>query len=102
MKPEAMLVNMSRGPLVDQAVLRKTLEKGRIQGCAMDVFGVEPLPRDSLCRRAGYWGQNGRSKVLVTPHMGYVDTSLMNTWYAETAENVERWLDRRELLHRLV
>jgi phosphoglycerate dehydrogenase-like enzyme len=102
MKPEAMLVNTSRGPLVDQAALRETLEKGRIQGCAMDVFDVEPLPRDSLWRRAGYWGQNGRSTVLVTPHMGYVDTGLMNTWYAETAENVERWLDGRELLHRLV
>ncbi|KAK8087241.1 hypothetical protein PG994_002215 [Apiospora phragmitis] len=74
---------------------------GGIRGAAMDVFDVEPLPRNSPWRRADYWGQDGRSNVLTTPHMGYVDSGLMNAWYAETAENVERWLNREELLHRL-
>ncbi|KAI3400577.1 hypothetical protein diail_2779 [Diaporthe ilicicola] len=101
MKPSALLVNTSRGPLVDQAALVDTLEEGRIRGAAMDVFDVEPLPRDSPWRRADYWGRDGRSKVLTTPHMGYVNEDLMNAWYAETAENVERWLDGRELLHRI-
>ncbi|KAL1874477.1 hypothetical protein Daus18300_003495 [Diaporthe australafricana] len=101
MKPSALLVNTSRGPLVDQAALVDVLEGGRIRGAAMDVFDVEPLPRDSPWRRAGYWGRDGRSKVLTTPHMGYVSEDLMNAWYAETAENVERWLDGRELLHRI-
>jgi phosphoglycerate dehydrogenase-like enzyme len=78
------------------------LERGHIRGCAMDVFDIEPLPCDSPWRKRGYWGKDGRSNVLITPHMGYVDTGLMNTWYAETAENVERWLDGRELLHQLV
>lgn len=36
------------------------------------------------------------------PRMGYVDNFLMNTWYAEAAENVERGLDGKEVLHRLV
>ncbi|KAK4155775.1 D-isomer specific 2-hydroxyacid dehydrogenase, partial [Chaetomidium leptoderma] len=102
MKPSSLLVNTSRGPLIDQPALRDTLERGHIQGCAMDVFDIEPLPRDSPWRKRDYWGQDGRSNVLVTPHMGYVDTGLMNTWYGETAENVERWLDGKELLHRLV
>jgi hypothetical protein len=31
--------------------------------------------------------------------MGYVEEGIMNTWYAETAENVERWLDGKEILH---
>lgn len=101
MKPSALLVNTSRGPLVDQAALVDVLERGGIRGVAMDVFDVEPLPRDSPWRRAGYWGRDGRSKVLTTPHMGYVNEDLMNAWYAETAENVERWLDGRELLHRI-
>lgn len=101
MKPSALLVNTSRGPLVDQAALVDTLEEGRIRGAAMDVFDVEPLPRDSPWRRVAYWGRDGRSKVLTTPHMGYVNEDLMNAWYAETAENVERWLDGRELLHRV-
>lgn len=101
MKPSALLINTSRGPLVDQAALLETLEGGRIRGAAMDVFDIEPLPRDSPWRRADYWGRDGRSKVLTTPHMGYVNEDLMNAWYAETAENVERWLDGRVLLHRI-
>lgn len=101
MKPSALLVNTSRGPLVDQAALVDVLERGAIRGVAMDVFDVEPLPGDSPWRKAGYWGRDGRSKVLTTPHMGYMNEDLMNAWYAETAENVERWLDGRELLHRI-
>lgn len=101
MKPSALLVNTSRGPLIDRAALVDALEEGRIRGAAMDVFDVEPLPRGSPWRRVEYWGKDGRSQVLITPHMGYVNEDLMNAWYAETAENVERWLDGRELLHRL-
>lgn len=99
MKPSALLVNTSRALLIDPTALVDTLEKGRIRGAALDVFDVEPLPRDSPWRRANYWGRDGRSNVLTTPHMGYVDEALMNAWYAETAENVERWLDGRDLLH---
>lgn len=102
MKPSAMLVNTSRGPLIDHAALLEALERGAIDGAAMDVYDVEPLPQDSPWRRAGYWGQDGRSRVIATPHMGYADTALINTWYAETAENVERWLAGKEILHRLV
>lgn len=101
MKPSSLLINTSRGPLIEEHALIDALENGKFHGCAMDVFDVEPLPYDSIWRRAHYWGQDGRSKVLTTPHMGYVDSVLMNTWYAETAENVERWLDGKELLHRL-
>ncbi|KAJ7247885.1 D-isomer specific 2-hydroxyacid dehydrogenase [Mycena haematopus] len=101
MKRDALLVNASRGALIDQPALLDALEHGRIRGVALDTYDVEPLPLDSPWRRAGYWGQDGRSRVVTTPHMGYVDEGLMNTWYAETAENVERWLAGKELLHRL-
>ncbi|PMD15677.1 glycerate dehydrogenase [Hyaloscypha hepaticicola] len=101
MKRSALLVNASRGPLVEQAELVDALEHGRIRGAALDVFETEPLPLDSPWRRDNYWGQNGRSYVLTTPHMGYVDEGLVNAWYAETAENVERWLDGNEVLHRI-
>lgn len=101
MKRSALLVNASRGPLVEQAELVDALEHGRIRGAALDVFETEPLPLDSPWRRDNYWGQNGRSYVLTTPHMGYVDEGLVNAWYAETAGNVERWLDGNEVLHRI-
>lgn len=101
MKPSALLVNTSRGPLIDHDALLDTLEKGKIRGAALDVFDIEPLPLSSPWRQSNYWGLDGRSVLLTTPHMGYVDEGLMNTWYAETAENVERWVDGRDILHRL-
>ncbi len=101
MKTSALLVNTSRGPLIDNNALIDTLEQGRIRGAALDVFDIEPLPLTSPWRRTNYWGLDGRSMLLTTPHMGYVDEGLMNTWYAETAENVERWLEGKDVLHRI-
>ena len=101
MKKSALLVNTSRGPLIDEEALLNTARSGGIRGVALDTFGKEPLPADSPWRSQA-WGTQGRSRVLLTPHMGYVEEGLMNAWYAETAENVERWLEGRKLLHRLV
>ncbi|UKZ94141.1 uncharacterized protein TrAFT101_009028 [Trichoderma asperellum] len=101
MKSSAILVNTSRGQLVDQAALLDTLERGAIRGAALDVFDIEPLPLYSPWRRANYWGEGGRSRLITTPHMGYADEGLMNAWYAETAENVDRWLEGKEVLHRI-
>lgn len=101
MKDSALLVNTSRGPLIDQKVLLETLENGRINGAAIDVFDIEPLPQDSPWR-SHKWGTEGRSRVITTPHMGYVEEDLINSWYEEQAENLERWLEGKELLNRLV
>jgi lactate dehydrogenase-like 2-hydroxyacid dehydrogenase len=98
MKPSSLLVNTSRGPLVDEAALLDTLRHGRICGAALDVFDIEPLPADSPWRHED-WEAPGKSRVLLTPHMGYVEEGTMQTWYEETAENLERLLDGRELLH---
>ncbi|KAA8650800.1 D-2-hydroxyacid dehydrogenase family protein [Aspergillus tanneri] len=99
MKKDALLVNTSRGPLVDEEALLETLRSGGIRGAALDVFDPEPLPADSPWRTT-QWGEEGRSEVLVTPHMGYVDEQIQ-LWYAEAAENVVRWLDGEELKVRL-
>lgn len=101
MKRTALLVNTSRGPLINEKDLLQAAEEGKIRGIGLDTFEYEPLPADSPWR-CQKWGRDGRSKVLVTPHMGYVEEGLMNNWYAETAENVERWLAGKEVLHRLV
>jgi phosphoglycerate dehydrogenase-like enzyme len=101
MSKSALLVNTSRGPLISNKALLNTLERGDIWGAALDVFDQEPLSLDSPWRKWNYWGRDGRSRLIITPHMGYVDQGLMNAWYSETAENVERWLDGKELLHRI-
>jgi len=100
MKESALLVNTSRGALIDEAALYTALQTGRIGGAALDVFDLEPLPVDSPWRSTD-WGSAGRSRLLLTPHMGYVEEGIVHTWYEETAENLERWLDGQEVLHQL-
>ena len=60
MKPEAVLINTARGPIVDEVALVHALQKGQIAGAAMDVFENEPLPEESQLR--------GFSQVLLAPH----------------------------------
>ena len=96
MKKNSLLVNTSRGPLVDEKALLKTLNQGGIRGAALDVFDVEPLPLDSEWRTTK-WGQEGRSEVLLSPHMGYVEDATMHRWYEQTAQNLKNWLDGKEV-----
>ncbi|KAI2779951.1 glycerate dehydrogenase [Daldinia loculata] len=100
MKESALLVNTSRGPLIDDKALYDALQTGRIRGAGLDTFDIEPLPADSPWRSTE-WGTQGRSNLIITPHMGYVEDGIMHTWYEETAENLERWLRGEALLHRL-
>lgn len=101
MKSSGLLVNTSRGPLVDEAALLDALRNGQIRGIALDVFDIEPLPADSPWRSIER-EIKGKSRVLLTPHMGYVEEDTMRTWYEETAENVERLVNGQELLHRVI
>lgn len=98
LKPTALFVNTSRGPLVDENALLDVLEKGKIRGAAVDVFEIEPLPADSRWR-SDKWGTEGTSKVLLSPHMGYVEWETMGAWYDEQVEISERWHKGEELLN---
>lgn len=97
LKSSALFINTSRGPLVTESALLECLEKGSIRGAALDVFDIEPLPLDSPWRTTK-WGRDGRSRVLLSPHMGYVEVEPMNNWYAEQAEIVERWYKGEDLI----
>lgn len=100
MKKSAYLVNTSRGPLIDEDALIEALEKATIKGAAVDVYGIEPVPKDSPFR-SSKWGTNGHAQLLTTPHMGYVEEDIINNWYAEQSEILERWLDNKEVMSRL-
>lgn len=99
LRPSAMFVNTSRGPLVDEDALYDVLEKGKILGAALDVFWSEPLPESSRWRSTK-WGRDGRSEVVMTPHTGFVSEQTMENWWLQTAENLERWLKGEEVLYR--
>ncbi|KAK4184468.1 D-isomer specific 2-hydroxyacid dehydrogenase [Podospora australis] len=97
MKKSAIFVNTSRGPLVVEKDLQDALEAGKIRAAALDVFEREPLPLDSRWRTTK-WGQEGRSRVLLTPHMGYVEEATLDAWYEQQVENVSRWERGEELV----
>lgn len=100
MRAGAILVNTARGPVVDEGALLETLEAGRIRGAALDVFDVEPLPRDSPWRTTA-WGCQGRSEVVLSPHMGYGEEEQLNGWYKELAGSLQKWLAGEEVPVRL-
>lgn len=80
MRPDALLVNTSRAPIVDTTALLEALEERRIGGAALDVFDEEPLPADHPLRRA--------PGALLTPHLGYVTASVYRRFYTEVVEDI--------------
>jgi phosphoglycerate dehydrogenase-like enzyme len=96
MKPTSFLVNTSRAQLVNERALLATLKEGKIRGAAIDVYNVEPLGEDSEWTTTT-WGQDERSEVLLSPHMGYVEEGVTHRWYEDTVKTLEKWLDGQEL-----
>jgi phosphoglycerate dehydrogenase-like enzyme len=90
MKPDARLINVGRGPLVDEGALIQALREGRIAGAALDVFVEEPLPSDSLL-----WDME---HVLITPHTASNSDKQWERQYSLVAENLRRYLNHEPLL----
>ncbi len=84
MKPDAYLINTSRGPIVDQDALVTALESHQIAGAALDVFEREPLAQDDRLRRI--------PNLLLTPHIGYVTRETYGVFYRETVAGIAAFL----------
>ncbi|HSH06367.1 MAG TPA: D-2-hydroxyacid dehydrogenase family protein [Burkholderiales bacterium] len=84
MKPGAILVNTSRGPIVDEAAMLAALKSGHLGHAALDVYDREPLPAGHALRAL----QN----VTLSPHLGYVSEDVFRGFYADAIEDIEAWL----------
>ncbi|MDK3256559.1 D-2-hydroxyacid dehydrogenase family protein [Blastococcus capsensis] len=84
MKHTAVLVNTSRGPIVDEAALVDVLRRGAIAGAGIDVYDTEPLPRHHPLREL--------RRAVLTPHLGYVTRGTYELFYREAVEDVAAFL----------
>jgi phosphoglycerate dehydrogenase-like enzyme len=83
MKPTAILVNTSRGPIIDEAAMMAALESKRIAGVGLDVYDREPLPADHPLRRL--------RNATLSPHVGFVTRENYRVWYEDIVEDVLAW-----------
>jgi phosphoglycerate dehydrogenase-like enzyme len=85
MKPDALLVNTSRAPIVDTDALVRALEAGSLAGAGLDVFEEEPLSVDDRLRST--------PRLLLTPHIGYVTEGVYRRFFGEVVEDIMAFLE---------
>jgi phosphoglycerate dehydrogenase-like enzyme len=84
MKPTSILVNTSRGPIVDEDALVEALRRRVIACAAIDVYDTEPLPAEHPLRSL--------DNALLTPHIGYVTHQLYTVFYRDAVEDIAAFI----------
>ena len=84
MKPTSYLINISRGPIVDELSLIQALTSGSIAGAGLDTFDIEPLPTNHPLLRL--------SNTVITPHLGYVTEDGYRVRYTQVVEDIRAFI----------
>jgi phosphoglycerate dehydrogenase-like enzyme len=84
LKPSALLINTSRGPIVDEAALVTALRTSALSGAGLDVFDPEPLPPGHPF--------SSLANTVLTPHLGYVTDETYRIFYGHALENIQSFL----------
>ena len=84
MKPSAILINTSRGAIIDEPALIEALREKSLAGAGLDVFSVEPLPPASKLRAL--------PNVLLTPHVGWKVRDALHEFVEIAADQLDAWL----------
>ncbi|MFM1705956.1 D-2-hydroxyacid dehydrogenase [Aeromonas salmonicida] len=96
MKPGALLINVGRGGLVDEAALLKALANGRLGGAGFDVASVEPPPQDHPLMQALQY-----PNFILTPHVAWASEESMQRLADQLIDNINAFAEGRRQ-HRLV
>jgi glycerate dehydrogenase len=88
MKPSAIIINVARGGIIDEAALAEALDSGYISAAALDVFSVEPL------RESPLYNIKDRYRLLASPHNAWSAAEAIDNLIDCIAKNIENWLKR--------
>lgn len=91
MKPHALLINTSRGAVIDEPALVEALRSGRLAAAGLDVFACEPVETDNPLLRM--------DNVVVTPHVVWYTQDTMRRYLAEAIDNCRRLRDGQDLVN---
>lgn len=91
MKKSAILINVARGPVVNDADLAEALNNGTIAGAGLDVLGVEPMEKDNPL---GFIKDS--RKLLITPHMAWASVESRQRCFDEVLLNIKAFIEGRE------
>ena len=89
MKKTSVLINTSRGPIVNESDLIEALQNDTIAGAGLDVFDKEPLPQDHKLRFL--------NNALLFPHIGYVTIENYSKFYTQMIENLDSCLKKKPI-----
>ena len=101
MKPSAVLVNVGRGPIVEEKALFEALRSKRIRGATIDVWYRAYPSKDNLRAPPSHWPFHELTNLYMTPHTSGWTTGMIERRWTEIADNLDRFARGEPLRNRL-